>query len=280
MDSLRIAATRPVEMHHDEILARARAGCMPSFGELIGRYERQLTRYVDDTLRHCRGRCHRDDTDDVMQETWLRVLRSLDRYDSRWAFSTWLFTIARRSCLNRLRAAGRTQALESAAARRGEEDRLPGPLAQAIETERARHLWKLVSGTLPQRQATAVRLHYGEGMAIDDVAAAVGTSPGAVKLTLFRARRRLASLISSGFLVASAVILAARPGAWRSDPPTGVVVAEAESFAVELLPTPHDLHEALLLEGSTLAARALGLPPWNELAEFGSQVPDRLPHTR
>jgi len=265
MDSLSLA-----EMNHDEILARVRTGCGPSFGELVGRYERRLTRYVENMLCRHRGRVRRGDADDIVQETWLRALRCLDRYDARWAFSTWLFTIARRSCLTQLRTIQRARALEAAVARPGECDHLPGPLTRAIEAEQTQRLWNAVAVALPQRQAAAVRLHYGEGMAIDDIAAAVGTSPGAVKLSLFRARRRLATVITTGCLLALAVIPAARTGSWRSTPPAAPVGAKTVPVAIHLLPTPTDLHEALLVQGSALAAGALGLPSWHEVAGFAS----------
>lgn len=75
-------------MRTDEELAAAVAtGNEAALGELIARYEHGLGAFL---WRQTSGR----DSEDLFQETWLRVVRSADRFDPTRKFSTWLFQIA------------------------------------------------------------------------------------------------------------------------------------------------------------------------------------------
>jgi hypothetical protein len=143
----------------------------------------------------------------------------------------------------------------------------------AATDARVRMALDVLDGTGPALggdAALAGRTRPGSIVVARARAIAVGTSPGAVKLSLFRARRRLATVITTGCLLALAVIPAARTGSWRSTPPAAPVGAKTVPVAIHLLPTPTDLHEALLVQGSALAAGALGLPSWHEVAGFAS----------
>src|ERR1700759_1942945 len=65
--------------------------------ELVGRYQYRLVRY----LIYLLGR--RDEVDDLVQETWLRVLERGSSYDGRSRFEPWLFTIARNLAIDQTR---------------------------------------------------------------------------------------------------------------------------------------------------------------------------------
>ncbi len=76
------------------LLARAARGDRDAAGECIRNFQGPLYAYI---LRMS-GRP--DVAEDVVQESFVRVLSNLDRYDPRFRFSTWLFTIGRRVYLN------------------------------------------------------------------------------------------------------------------------------------------------------------------------------------
>ncbi|MFA6044110.1 MAG: RNA polymerase sigma factor [Phycisphaerales bacterium] len=79
-----------------DLIRRAAAGDRLASGELIRAHQTSLYGYI---LRMC-GRT--DVAEDVVQEAFVRVLTNLDRFDPRFRFSTWLFTIGRRVFLNML----------------------------------------------------------------------------------------------------------------------------------------------------------------------------------
>lgn len=65
--------------------------------QLVEQYQYRLVRY----LIYLTGRS--DHVEDLVQETWLRVLERGNRYDSRLRFEPWLFAIARHSAIDHLR---------------------------------------------------------------------------------------------------------------------------------------------------------------------------------
>lgn len=77
-----------------ELIRRAAAGDRLASGELIRAHQTGLYGYI---LRMC-GR--NELAEDVVQEAFVRVLTNLDRFDPRFRFSTWLFTIGRRVLFN------------------------------------------------------------------------------------------------------------------------------------------------------------------------------------
>ena len=71
----------------------------PAAAELFATYHAALFRFA------YRMSCRRDVAEDVVQEVFIRVLRGIERYEARGRKAAWLFTIARRLLLDRLRLA-------------------------------------------------------------------------------------------------------------------------------------------------------------------------------
>jgi RNA polymerase sigma-70 factor (ECF subfamily) len=173
----------------DATLARqAAAGCVASFATLARRHQVPVVHYV----RRLAGR-DGGDADDVAQEAFLRAWRRIGDYDPRWAFSTWLFTIARRTWLNAARAARRRRVRETALA--GSAGGAASPVAVVMAAEQATRLWEVARAELAEREFTAVWLRYVEEKTIDEIAAVLGRPTATVKVILFRARRRLEPLV-------------------------------------------------------------------------------------
>lgn len=149
-------------------------------------YRRHTPRLYGFVLGLTGGRVQ--DAEDVIQEMWLRALRALDRF--RWdaQLATWLRSIA----LNVWRSTRRrkdSQWLEL-------EDQMiegkePAPPDTLVDLERVLPL-------LPAGCRAVVLLHDGEGLTHAEIAEMLGISPGTSKSQLFKGRRRLRRLLSSG----------------------------------------------------------------------------------
>src|SRR6201996_8352261 len=104
--------------------------------ELVGRYQYRLIRYFIYLL----GK--RDSVDDLVQETWLRVLERGSSYDGRSRFEPWLFTIARNLAIDHMRKR-RMFSIDSNHSPEQELEALtpvsnaPSPFEQAARTEDA-----------------------------------------------------------------------------------------------------------------------------------------------
>ena len=180
---LRSPAEMPVS--DEELACRAQGGCATSLDQLLRRFQAPVLQFL-------RRRGLAADAEDLVQETFLRAYENLHRYRRRWAFSTWLFTIARRTSINhrrRLWPTADTTLVEGTAATE------PEPLDGLVAVEGRRRLWDLADRVLTEEQMTALWLYYVEDMRPRDIAFVLGRSQGSVKVMLFRARRRLLPLL-------------------------------------------------------------------------------------
>jgi RNA polymerase sigma-70 factor (ECF subfamily) len=176
-----------------ELALRARAGCVESFAALAARHQVAIVHYVAGMLgRGGRSRC---DAEDLAQQTFLRAYSDLDTYRGDGPFAAWLFAIARRTCLNHLRGERRRVARQSVL-RPGDVDPAPGPAALAAAADGRRRLWDIARRALPERQFTALWLHYVEALPVAAIATVLERTPAAVKLLLLRGRRRLEPFVA------------------------------------------------------------------------------------
>lgn len=158
---------------------------------IIGHFQAPLQSYLS---RLCGSR---ELAEDLAQETFVRVLANLDRFDDRFRFSTWLFTIARRLWMNHLnkhRPVADSVHVES----RGGVGATPGTLAAASEQRtRLRRLLDAAIDVLSPQQREMVVLFHQQGWGVAQIARQVNLPEGTVKSHLFRARRRMLGLIRS-----------------------------------------------------------------------------------
>jgi RNA polymerase sigma-70 factor (ECF subfamily) len=157
------------------VAAQAAAGDAAAFATLVESHAPRLHRWLVAT-----GTAHHD-AEDVVQEAFLRAHAAIARYDARWAFSTWIFTIAHRVRLD-LAARRRDHApLEDVhATASAPADPLP-----------AGGLWRRARDLLPEDDFRLLWLHYAEDQAPSAVARVLGINPIAARVRLHRARKRL-----------------------------------------------------------------------------------------
>jgi RNA polymerase sigma-70 factor (ECF subfamily) len=185
-----------------ELVARMRAGDEEAFVMLVGRYSNSL-------LRVARSYVPSDAVaEEAVQETWIGVVRGVDRFEGRSSFKTWLFRIL----INRAQMAGghehRTVSLaESQPAVNPSRFDSAGAWAQPLDS------WadaddRLVASTwtrclsdalddLPPRQREIVVLRDVEGLPSTDVCEVLGISEGNQRVLLHRGRSRLRSVLET-----------------------------------------------------------------------------------
>ena len=179
-----VLKTNPAPTTDADLVRAAAGGCRESFAALARAYQVPLLRFLRQRLGAT------EDAEDVFQETMLAVHRNLDRYDDRWAFSTWVFTIARRQAVSfqrrpRLRLAGGDGSLDHVAARASD------PAGTVARDDDAQNLWTVARRALSADQFDIVWMHYAEQLSLDDVAKVVDKSSLSVRVALHRARQKL-----------------------------------------------------------------------------------------
>ena len=163
----------------EQLAIRALRGCRRSFNELVERFHVRLVRFLRT------GTAYPQNAEDLAQETFLRAWQNIGRYNPRWRFSTWLYTIGYRLACNH-RA---DLPIESAGMSRQGNAQPPDVIAENRENRRM--LWS-IAAELPQNQYKALWLKYAEDMTIKEIARVMGKSQVNVKLMLYRARTGLA----------------------------------------------------------------------------------------
>lgn len=132
---------------------------------------------------HWRAGGLRDLCDEVVQETWLTVVRRMREFDpARGSFAAWLSGIAVNVLRNQLRRRQREQRLRSSSPRAESEMN-----SSAGQRETAEAVAEALTA-LPERYEAVLRAKYLEQRSVLDIAAATGETPKAIESLLTRAR--------------------------------------------------------------------------------------------
>ena len=160
-------------------MIRCQLGERPAFDALIARWHDALWRYL--------RRLANDDevARDLAQDTWLRVFRGIARLRAAPAFRPWLFGIARRVAMDRLRA---QYAAPRAADVEIEELSADG---EAVNLEAEMATLEANVAALPIVERETLTLFHLRELSLEEIAALTHVPVGTVKSRLFRARRLL-----------------------------------------------------------------------------------------
>jgi len=180
------------------LLDGLRAGDEHAFVALVRMYQPALLRLAEATVgSHAVAQ-------EVTQDTWLAVLRGVDRFEGRSSLKTWLFRILlnrARSAAGREQRAGRPEAVDDERFDRSGAwvdppqpwaDRVEDRLVAAELAQRARALL----ADLPDTQRQVLVLRDVEGMPAEEVAELLGITDGNQRVLLHRARARLRGLLA------------------------------------------------------------------------------------
>lgn len=185
------ATTLPADDRSDqELVTLAVSGDREAGGLLVGRYERRVRLFL---LKLCGDASL---ADDLAQDTFIRMLKYLHRYDPQYAMQTWLLTIARRLWINHIT---RTKPTVSDVALHGTHSGEETPIARLMEEdELERQRKKLNTGlaALSESQRQAVVLFHQQELSIQEVSEVMEMPIGTVKSHLHRARANLRNLLT------------------------------------------------------------------------------------
>jgi RNA polymerase sigma-70 factor, ECF subfamily len=132
------------------------------------------------------------DARDATQDTLVKVLRNLEQYDTTRPFSTWVFGIARNTCIDEHRRRGRRSWEEPGDV----PDLAPSPLQEATQAERAGHITRALAELPPMYREVLVMYHF-EHLKYVEIADVLGVPLGTVMNRIFRARQRMRELYES-----------------------------------------------------------------------------------
>ena len=181
----------------EDLMMKCRKGDIGAFELLVRRYQNPLINYIHRSIDDY----HR--SEDLSQETFLRVFKSAGRYEPTASFRSWLYTIATNLCRNEIRNRSRrnTCSFEDLVAE-GEDvyhteimrdtRYLPDIL---LEKKEQRQMIRKALTQLPENQRVALTLITYQDLRYEEVAEILGCSVGAVKALIHRARQKMKKLL-------------------------------------------------------------------------------------
>ncbi len=183
-------------------LDQAREG----YAELVERHQRRATRIAYHYLRDAA------DADEAVQDALVKAYTHLGTFREELPFEVWFTRILINGCLDRLKARRRRErwiarpTIDSDGVERDPAEHLPSrgpsPEEQLLHRERQRRL-KAALGQLPERQRLVFVLSHFEGRTSREISGMTGLNESTVRVHLFRAIRRLRSLLSGSAVVAT-----------------------------------------------------------------------------
>jgi len=171
----------PMDATDKELLTGVKANDKSAFSVLVDRYKVRLFNLI------CRMLQNREEAEDILQETFLRVFKEKESYDPTYAFSTWIYTIALNLCRNELKRKKRFKFFgidlikddrRYAVEGRGNKNCLSSTLEKAI-------------ASLPDKYRTAFLLREVNQFSYEEMSQCMEVPLGTVKSRVNRARLML-----------------------------------------------------------------------------------------
>jgi RNA polymerase sigma-70 factor (ECF subfamily) len=168
-----------------DVLRRARAGDPVAFAQLVRTYYPRCLRFAQHLLSN------REDAEECVQDTFVRVHRALHRYEERERFDAWLFRILANRCRTARRRVTRWRLFHSA-----DLDRVTPTSTARVDGFVARdEIWHALNA-LTDEQRESFLLRHVEGLSYEEIAAVSGIAVTAVRMRVSRACARLRDAIS------------------------------------------------------------------------------------
>jgi RNA polymerase sigma-70 factor (ECF subfamily) len=171
-------------------LEQAKLGSSAAFGQLYGHFARRVFALCRKMLGSAAA------AEDATSEVFERARRSLDQCDSERPFDRWLFAIASRHCLNRLRRERLEKRFVSDEPHEGATEMASSPLVACEGAEQRRRLLREIDA-LPENYREPLVLKYYADLSYDEIAEQLGTTRDNVAVLLYRGKRQLRERISA-----------------------------------------------------------------------------------
>ena len=180
-----------MEVEAGGAVERARSGDSDAFRLLVEQHSRAIFHLA------FRMTGNEQDAEDVVQETFLRAYRQLDKYEARSSFSTWLYRIASNYSLDLIRSRKRHEDRRERGSSLEDRDILrsipvdsPGPDRLLYGVQISDRVNAALNELSAQERAAFVLRHF-EGQSIQEIGEALGTGTNATKHSIFRAVQKL-----------------------------------------------------------------------------------------
>ena len=176
--------------NHDNILIEAiNNGDAKAYAQLVDRYKDLVYTLALRMLKH------REEAEEVAQDTFIKVFKSLHKFKGDSKFSTWIYRVAYNTCLDNIKK--NKKHLSNVAIDEytfNKLDTIDNALDNIIKEEKS-VLIKNCINKLPEDSSALLTLFYYEELSLDEISKIINVEVNTVKVKLFRARKKLAVIL-------------------------------------------------------------------------------------
>ena len=173
----------------EDLISRFQAGDKNAYVELVNRYKDKLTNFVYYLLKD------EELSEDIVQETFIKLYEKKHYYKPVAKFSTWIYTVARNLANSELRKKNRAKIMYLSQMNNDKKDyelkSKDQSLNTKIENEYLLDELHLAIDRLPQNYKTAIILRDIQGLNYEEISNIVGVPLGTIKSRINRARLQL-----------------------------------------------------------------------------------------
>ncbi|MBC3847057.1 sigma-70 family RNA polymerase sigma factor [Winogradskyella echinorum] len=174
----------------DQILITAiEKGDTKAYAQLVDRYKDLVYTLAIRMLKH------KEEAEEVAQDTFIKVFKSLGKFKGDSKFSTWIYKVTYNTCLDRIKKNKKhfnDVAIDEYTFNK--LDTIDNALDNIIKEEKST-LIKQCINKLPEDSSALLTLFYFEELSLDEISKIINLEANTVKVKLFRARKKLAVIL-------------------------------------------------------------------------------------
>lgn len=161
-------------------------------------FETLFKRYREEIYTLCMGRTsgNKEDANDLVQETFVKVFLNLEKYDSKYTFGQWIYTIARNTFIDYVRRRRDNLSIDTLTSAPSLTPTTEEEPDQRIINEQHSVQIERCMASLPDKYRQMAEMRFVKELSYEEIAQQMGLPIGTVKTQIFRARERLCKLIA------------------------------------------------------------------------------------
>lgn len=173
-------------MEEQQAIEKVKQGNANAFSFLVNKYQDVVYSIALKVLKN------RGDAEEMAQEVFIKAFRSIQSYQGKSKFSTWLYSITYNTCITHVR---KKKMPVASVENLSEEDQETEGGEEDFREEQAKYLETALK-LLPEEEYLLIVLHYYEDQGIQDICEVTGLSESNVKVRLHRTRKKLYAIMN------------------------------------------------------------------------------------
>ena len=184
-----IVVLHKMTTNDNQLIERILNGDQYAYGQLVDQYKDLVFTLALRMLRN------REEAEEVAQDAFIKVYKSLDKFKGNSKFSTWIYRVTYNTCLDNIKKNKKHMnnvSIDEFTIHKIET--IDNALEGMIKDEKSSFIKSCIN-RLPSEDSYILTLYYFEELTLDEMAKIIEASSNTIKVKLFRARKKLAVIL-------------------------------------------------------------------------------------